>query len=87
MTLFQEIQQAGIEYDHHATDLYLPDTLEVRAILDNHKLRYEGTGGITKFYATDGTGVWFDIPFSYDPGWEAWRQQLRQNTKGIKDGK
>ena len=32
-SLFEAVQAAGIEHDHHETDLYLPSTPEARALL------------------------------------------------------
>lgn len=66
-SLFSRIVQAGIPYDSHESDLYLPDTPEVRAILADFPLE---RGNATRFRSlVDGT-PWLDVPFAFMPYWE-----------------
>ncbi len=67
MTLFEEIKQAGIPYDHHNSDLYVRHTQEAMAILNKYPLNKKNA---TKFKCASGHPdagqVWIDIPFAYD---------------------
>lgn len=66
-TLFAEIVEAGIKYASHETDLYLPDTPQVREILKRYPLE---DGNKTSFKNQVEGGQWFDVPFAYLPAWE-----------------
>lgn len=60
--LLDEIKAAGIEYDHHESDLYLPGTAEARAIL----ARYPTHAKIATTFIDQRTGTpWIDVPFAY----------------------
>lgn len=67
-SLFGVIRAAGIKYASHETDLYLPDTAQVRAILDNFPTN---KANATRFQNQVEGGTWIDIPFAYLPAWEA----------------
>lgn len=67
MELFAEIKQAGIEFSNHESDLYLPDTPEVRAILVRHPLE---RGNATRFVNQLDGQRWVDVPFAFLPFWE-----------------
>ena len=62
-SLYEDIKAAGIEIDHHESDLYFPVTLESREIL-----RKSGRAHTMFRSAIDGS-LWFDCPFAYDPWW------------------
>lgn len=72
MTLYEEIVAAGIPVDHHESDLYVPDTPEVRAILTRHART--GAGFVVQDGHPNAGQVWLDVPFAYDP-W--WKERLR----------
>lgn len=64
-TLMQEIIDAGVEIDHHESDLYVKVTPESRKIVDAYEFRCN----VTTFRSRiDGT-TWYDIPFAFDPFW------------------
>ena len=63
--LAKEVKQRNINYSTHAdSDLYLPDTEEVRELLKN----YAHPNNITTFrdQSTEEKGLMFEIPFAYD---------------------
>ena len=66
MSIYTDCIEAGIEVANHASDLYVPDTPEVRAILKKHNSKNHST------FRDNITGnIWLDVPFCYDPYWEA----------------
>lgn len=66
-SLFSEIRAAGIPHDHHESDLYILDTPEARTILTGH-----GMAEARRSFFTGSDGKrWMDVPFAYDPWWEA----------------
>lgn len=66
MSIYTDIIAAGIEVDHHESDLYFPVTPESTAILDRHPgvQKYRFTHEVTK-------SPWYEVPFMYEPFWEA----------------
>lgn len=68
--LYDVIVAAGIPLDHHESDLYVPDTPEVRAILDRPEYALNKTNA-TRFTNQVEGGTWIDIPFAYAPYWRA----------------
>lgn len=66
--LFSRIVSAGIRYDSHESDLYLPDTPEVRAILADFPLE---RGNARPFRSLVDGSPWLDVPFAFMPYWEA----------------
>ena len=67
-SLFETIKEAGIPFDSHESDLYLPATPQVREILNRFPLQ---KGNATSFINQVEGGQWLDIPFAYLPFWEA----------------
>ncbi len=67
-TLFDAIKSAGIDFNSHETDLYIPVTEETRAILAQFPLN---KGNATIFRNQIDGKMWFDVPFAYVPAWEA----------------
>jgi hypothetical protein len=65
--LFEQVKSAGIEYDHHESDLYIPVTQRTLAMLE----QYEFKSGVTAFTSQIDGKVWYDVPFAYEPFWEA----------------
>lgn len=67
MTIFDEIKAAGIEHGNHASDLYVPDTEQVRAILK----RYPEKAKQIEPFTNQITGKpWLSIYFEYMPYFE-----------------
>lgn len=74
-TLFETIKAEGIHHASHESDLYLPDTPQVRAILDKFPLQKSNA---TRFKNQVNGGTWIDVPFAFLPFWEA--RQRRANA-------
>lgn len=67
-SLYEEIVAAGIRFDHHASDLYIPDTERTREILG----RYPGEWQNAQAFICQKSGEpWIDVPFAYTPYWDA----------------
>ena len=71
MSIYTDMQQAGMEIDHHASDLYVPDCPESRAILANHGYKYMDGWNVKQFTCEISGDAWLDIPFAYVPFWES----------------
>lgn len=75
-TVYQELIAAGCEVDHHESDLYVKATPEARKILRKHDKSESATSPLNlRAFISEGA-LWFDVPFRYDPWWEA-----RQTTR------
>jgi len=74
-TLYERLEEAGIEIDHHYSDLYFKKTDESMKILIEYKkelLELSKNNVITYSIFTDQINktLWIDVPFAYDPYWE-----------------
>lgn len=67
MTLYEELKAAGVEIDHHESDLYFECTAESTQILDRHRSR---TARASAFTSKTTQRLWYEVPFAYDPYWE-----------------
>ena len=67
MTLHEELIAAGIETDHHESDLYFPMTPESTAIYN--RARKDGKCAQGSVFYSDGK-PWYDVPFVFDPFWK-----------------
>lgn len=67
MSLYTDLIDAGIEVDHHESDLYCPVNLRTIALLKKHNLK----GEVFKSQTSTTAHYWFDVPFQYDPFWES----------------
>lgn len=65
MSVYEQLQAAGVPLDHHESDLYAKVTPVSRAIVAG----YEHRAIVQTFCGSDGT-AWYDIPFAYLPFWE-----------------
>lgn len=72
---FEKIKEAGIPFDNHESDLYIPNTPEVRAILEQYPTKKEIT---TPFIHQVKKEEWLEVPFAYLPYWEA-KNEGRKN--------
>ena len=62
--LNEALKASGCEFDHWATDLYVPKTPETAAIVKQYQYYKQN---VTTFRSQiDGT-TWYDIPFAYIP--------------------
>ena len=70
MSIYSEAKKAGIPMSSHESDLYLPAhgefTETVADILNRHKRHKH-----TLFISQIDNELWYDIPFAYDPWWNA----------------
>jgi len=64
--LYQRLTEAGIETDHHESDLYVRATPEAFKIL-----REEKRAGCYTFRSQLDGKLWVDVPFAYQPFWDA----------------
>lgn len=64
MSIYSEMKQAGIETDHHYSDLYVIDCPEARAILANHGKKVDGWN-VQRFTSQIDGKPWLDVAFSY----------------------
>lgn len=65
MSLYTEILKRGIPHASHESDLYIPVTAETRELLKASGL----DAGIFRNQVEG--GFWFDVPFMFDPWWDA----------------
>jgi hypothetical protein len=64
-SLYEQMKAAGVEIDHHESDLYVPVNPTTRLIISDYKYK----SNVETFRSQiDGT-YWYDIPFAYDPAW------------------
>lgn len=68
-SLYERAVAAGLEMDHHETDLYLRDCQTAREIVRSARRDAVYNGRPEHFFADDGT-AWLGLPFAYDPGWQ-----------------
>jgi len=69
-SLYAAVLRLGIEHDHHESDLYLPATPQVQAVLKAYGIEpYSKTCAPFRHQVTGAS--WFDVPFMYAPWWEA----------------
>jgi len=67
-SIYKKMVEAGVEVRKHESDLYVPNNETTRAII----AEYEHKNSVTSFYCYDNVNdPWFDIPFAYDPWWDA----------------
>jgi hypothetical protein len=67
-TLYGELVAAGVEIANHESDLYVPDTAQVREILARYPI---SKANARPFRNQITKTVWLDIPFAFLPWWEA----------------
>ena len=71
MTLYEELVSAGVPVANHESDLYVPDTPEVRVILERHPQENGNAKGFINQAPPHVGERWLDVPFAYRPWWEA----------------
>lgn len=67
MSLFKEVVDLGIEYDHHSSDLYVPNTPEVRDLIKKHGIP---TNLVEPFRCNRTGKPMLSIYFHYEPWWK-----------------
>jgi hypothetical protein len=68
MKLYQALIDAKIEVSNHESDLYFPVTAQTTAILLQFPLHFNNA---TRFHDQRTGVLCYDVPFAYDPFWEA----------------
>lgn len=85
-SLYQCFLDGGIppvEIDHHYSDLYVKVSIKSKSILSEYQ-KNTGTRFFAEiFQASDGSGLWYDIAFAYDPFWIAAAEKGRKIYGGI----
>lgn len=66
-SFYDQVKAAGIAYDHHETDLYVPVNDDTRKLVEAYRFK----SNVTQFTSQIDGKRWFDIPFAYLPAWEA----------------
>lgn len=77
MSLYTELVAAGIEVSNWQSDLYFPVTKEAREILARHPVQ---KANATTFKSQTTGRPYYDVPFAYDPFWEARRPRLTADS-------
>jgi hypothetical protein len=67
MSIYQDLKAAGVQLDHHESDLYAKVTPESQAIVDGYRFKCN----VTRFTSQIDGLRWYDIPFAYEPFWDA----------------
>ena len=70
MTLYTDLLAAGCKIDHHETDLYVEASPRALEVIRAHGKRVDGWNAQRFKSQIDGSS-WLDIPFAYDPAWNA----------------
>lgn len=66
MDIYEQMKAAGVQIDHHESDLYVPVNDISREILKTYEFR----SNVTCFTCNIDKKRWYDIPFAYTPWWE-----------------
>ncbi len=66
-TIYAQLVAAGVPVDNHYSDLYALVTDESAKIVRG----YSCASSVRRFRSNIDGKQWFDIPFAFDPYWEA----------------
>jgi hypothetical protein len=71
-SLYQLMVAAGVQIDSHETDMYVPVNATTTKILKDYRERHKLPMTEYQIFVSqiDGKG-WYDLPFSFDPAWQA----------------
>jgi hypothetical protein len=61
--------EAGVKFDHHQSDLWVPKNETTTNILLGKGFTNEEVRSL-EFRCNITNSVWYDIPFAYDPFWD-----------------
>jgi len=64
--LWEKVLACGIEYNCHASDLYLPVNDQTIKLISEYQFKQN----VTRFRSNLDKTFWYDIPFAYYPFWE-----------------
>ena len=82
-TIYQRLIACGVPADHmdsHESDLYVKRTAQTEPIVNAAYYRGDFSTVTTFRSQIDGT-AWYDIPFAYDPFWDAVRRRANAQAK------
>lgn len=65
VSIYADCVRLGVPVQNHASDLYIPVNDATRLLLKAHGLT------ATTFTNQVEGGLWYDVPFAFDPYWEA----------------
>jgi hypothetical protein len=74
-TIYEEAKKLGVEIDHHESDLYIPVTPETQELVRNYQFR----SIVTRFTSQVDGKSWYDIPFAYQPFWNAVERRIEKS--------
>ena len=66
-SIYKQLQAANVPLSSHESDLYAMVTPESAAIVKAYKFK----GNVTTFQNNVDGKRWYDIPFAFEPYWEA----------------
>lgn len=66
-SLYQQVERLGLEMESHESDLHLKCTGESAALIAGYRHR----ANVRTFTSSIDGRSWYDIPFAFDPFWEA----------------
>lgn len=70
MNIYDQMKAAGVQIDSHESDLYVPVNEQTTSILMSN-IGLKGRLSSMKFVSQIDGKVWYDIPFAYQPWWDA----------------
>jgi len=65
-TLMQAVIESGLPHDHHESDLYIKDSPEARALIEQYGHFREGGKKFRPFTSQIDHERWLEVPFSYE---------------------
>lgn len=80
-SIFDKMKVAGVEIGHHESDLYVPVTPLTREILRTHEFKSNATTFTSQIPPHD---RWYDIPFAYQPFWDAVQRRVTYQSPPCK---
>ena len=69
LSLYEKVVALNIPHDNHASDLYLPVNEVTRKLVS--AAEYPHACNVTTFISQIDKRQWFDVPFAYEPYWQA----------------
>lgn len=64
-TIYEALQAANVPMENHLSDLYCPVTPFTAELVRQYRIN------VTVFTSPVDGGLWYDIPFAYEPYWAA----------------
>lgn len=75
--LYETLKAAGCKLDSHESDLYVEATPDAKAIL----LTFPIERTVARIFKNNLDGkMWYDVPFAYEPWWDARRKTMKGET-------